>query len=105
MDKHFSNVQHIIKPGQKPVSFSSHYDKHFKFTTAHTYLNMCMGFKLVKHINNIGEMKTFTKPNFSLCIDKRLTVLKNIRGKCVIIMNKNLDIYKACRNNKNFHRF
>ena len=68
-------------------------------------LLLCMEFNVVNNFNHIVTMETSTKPNFSLCIDKRLTVLKNIRGKCVIIMNKNLDIYKACRNNKNFHRF
>ena len=57
-----------------------------------------MTFKLVNQINPIGTMKTFTKPNYNLLMEERLTTLKNIRDKCVTVMNKNLEIYGACWN-------
>ena len=31
-------------------------------------LHKCMVFKVVKHINPIEAMKSFTKPNCNLCI-------------------------------------
>ena len=50
-------------------------------------------FKVVKQLNLIGAMKTFTKPNCNLCMQEQLTILKKIRDKRVTVMNKNLDIY------------
>ena len=50
-------------------------------------------------------MQTFTKPNCNLFIEERLTILKNIRDKCVTIMNKNLEIYGACRHKTTFINF
>ena len=52
----------------------------------------------------IGAMKTSTKPNFNLCIQERLTILKKLRDKLVTVMNKNPEIYGACRHKTNFHR-
>ena len=49
-----------------------------------------MTFKVVKQLNLIGAMKTFTKPNCNLCMEERLTILKNLRDKRVTIMNKKL---------------
>ena len=64
-----------------------------------------MTFKIVKHLNPIGAMKTFTKPNCNLCIEERLTILKNLCDKRVTIMNKNSEKYGACRYKTCFHRF
>ena len=44
-------------------------------------------------------MKKFTKPNFNLCMQDRLTILKMLRDKRVTVMNKNLMIYGALRGN------
>ena len=64
-----------------------------------------MQFKVLKQLNPIGAMKTFTKPNCNLCTKERLTILKKLRDKRVTVMNKNLDIYGACRHKTTFHRF
>ena len=56
-----------------------------------------MTFKVIKQIKPIGAMKTFTKTNCNLCMEEHLNILKNIRGKFVTVMNKNLEIYGACR--------
>ena len=48
-----------------------------------------MDLKVVKHINRVGSMKTFTKPNCDLCVEELLTILKNIRERRVTLMNKN----------------
>ena len=56
-----------------------------------------MTFKVVKQLNLIGAMKTFTKPNCNICMEERLKVLKKIRDKCVTIMNKKSKIYGAFR--------
>ena len=44
-----------------------------------------------------------TKPNFNLCMQERLTILKKIRDKRLILMNKNSDIYGACWHKTTFH--
>ena len=64
-----------------------------------------MKFKLVKQLKPIGAMKTFTKPNCNLCMEERLTILKNLRDKRVTFMSKNSDIYGACRQKTTFRRF
>ena len=64
-----------------------------------------MTFKVVKQLNTIGAMKTFTKPNCNLCMEERLTILKKLRDKRVTIMNKNSEIYGACRHKTTFHIF
>ena len=53
----------------------------------------------------IGAMKTSTKPNFNLCMQERLTILKKLHDKRVTVMNKNSEIYGACRHKTTFHQF
>ena len=70
-----------------------------------TDLRKCMTFQVLNQINLIGALKKFTKSNCNLFIEERLTILKNIREKCVTIMNKNLEIYGACRHKTTFYYF
>ena len=76
MDGHFSNLQRPLKNGQKPDSFAAHFVQHFNNTTSRIDLRKCMTFKVLKQLNLIGVMKTFTKPNFNLCMQERLRILK-----------------------------
>ena len=57
-----------------------------------TDLRKYITFKVVKQPNLIGETKTFTKTDCNLCMEERLTILKNIREKRVTVMNNNLEI-------------
>ena len=65
MDIHFSDILRLLKNGQKSNSFASYLEQHFNTTTSRTYLRKYMTLKLVKQLNTIGAMKTFTKPNFT----------------------------------------
>ena len=103
MDGHYSDLQRLLKNGQKSDSFSAHFVQHFNGTTSRTELRKYMTFKVLKQLNLIGAMKTFTKPNFNLCMQECLTILKMIRDKSVTEMNKNLEIYGACRHKTCFH--
>ena len=47
-----------------------------------------MTFKVIKHINPIGEMKKFAKPNCGICTEDCLTILKKLNSKRVILVNK-----------------
>ena len=105
MDFHFSNLQRLLKNKQKSDSFAAHFVQRFNNTTSRTDLRKCMTFKVLKQIYPIGAMKTFTKPNCNLCMQKCLTILKKIREKRVTLMNKNSEIYGACRHKTTFHRF
>ena len=102
MDGHFSDLLRLLKNGQKSDSFDAHSEQNFKTTTSRTDLHKYMAFKVVKQINPIGAMKTFTKPNCNLCMEERLTILKKLRDKRVTIMNKNSEIYGACRHKTTF---
>ena len=62
-------------------------------------------FKVIKQLNPIGVMETSTKPNCNICMQERLTILKKIRDKRVIVMNKNLKIYGACWHKTTFRWF
>ena len=70
-----------------------------------TDLRMCMTFKVVKQIKPIDAMKTFTKPNYNLCMEEHLTLLKNLRDKRVTVMDKNSKIYEACQQKTTFLQF
>ena len=105
MDGHFSDLLCLLKNGQKSDSFAAHFVQHFNNTISRTEIRKCMTFKVIKQLNPIGEMKTFTKTNCYFCMQECLTILKMIRDKRVTVMNKNLEIYGACRNKTCFHRF
>ena len=103
MDGHFSDIQRLLKNGQKPDSFAAHFVQHFNNTTSRTDIRKCMTFKAIKQLNPIGAVKFFTKNNCNLCMKERLRVLKNIHDKQVAVMNKNSEIYGACRHKMTFH--
>ena len=105
MDGHFSDLLRLLKNGQKYDSFAANFEQNFISTTSRTDLRKYTTFKLVKQLNPIGTMKTFTEPNCNLCIEERLTILKNICDKCITIMNNNSEIYGAFWNKTTFHQF
>ena len=105
MDGHLSDLQPLLKNEKKSDLFAAHFVQHFKTTTSCTDLRKYMTFKVVNQLNPIGEMKTFTKPNFNLCMQERLTILKNLCEKRVTVMNNNSEIYGACRHKTAFHQF
>ena len=105
MGGYSSDLLRLLKNGQKTDSFAAHFEQHFNATTSCTDLRKYIIFKVVTQLNPIGAMKTFTKPNCNLCMEERLTILKNIRDKHVTIMSKNSEIYGSCRDKTVFHRF
>ena len=88
MDGHFSDLQHLLKNGQRSDSFAAHCVQHFNSTTSSTELRKCMTFKVLNQINLIGAMKTFMKPNCNICMQEHLTIPKMIRDKQVTVMKK-----------------
>ena len=64
-----------------------------------------MTLKVVNRLNTIGAIKTFTKPNYNICMKERKYFLKDPRDKLVTLINKNLEIYGACRHKTTFHQF
>ena len=105
MDGHFFDILHLLKNGQKSDKFSAHSEHHTNSTTSHKDLRNYMTFKVVNQIKPIGVMKKFKKPNRHICMEERLKILKKIRDKRVTIMNKNSDVYGACRHKTTFHKF
>ena len=61
----------------------------FKSTTPHIDLSKCVTFKVVKQLNPIGSIKTFTKHNCNIYMDERLAILKILRDKRITFMKKN----------------
>ena len=105
MDGNFYDLLRLLKNGQKPDSFATHFEQHFNSTMSHTDLRMCMDFKVVNQINTIGATKTFTKPNCNLWMEELLTILKKLGDKRVMVRNKNPDIYGAYRHKRTLNRF
>ena len=105
MDGHFSDLLRLLKNRQKSYSFADHFEQHFNTIMSRKDLRKYMAFKVVKQLNPIGTMKKFTKPNCNTCMKKRLTILKNLCEKRVTVMNKNSDIYGACRHKTTFRQF
>ena len=52
-----------------------------------------MVLKLVKHTNPIGAMKIFTKTDFNICMEGRITILKNVPDRYGTLMNNTLENY------------
>ena len=65
---------------------------------------MCIKFEVVNNFNNNFTMKTFTKINSSILLDKLLTVLKNLPERHVTLTSKNLDIYRDLWKNMTFRQ-
>ena len=63
IDGYLSDLQRLLKNGQKSDSFSAHFVQHFNNTTSRTDLRKYTKFKLIKHLNPICAMRIFTKPN------------------------------------------
>ena len=102
---HLSDLQCLLNNGQKSDYFAAHFLQYFNNTTSHTDLCKCVTFKVIKQLNPIGAMKTFTKPNCNQYIQERLIILKKLRDKRATVMNKDSEIYGACRHKTTFHRF
>ena len=83
MDGNFSDVQRLLKNGQKSDSFTPHFEHPFKSTTPRMDLHKCMEFKELKQFNPIGSNKSFTKPNCNLCLEECLTILKKLYYKLI----------------------
>ena len=98
VDSHFSDLLCLLKNGKNQT--------HLLPTSNSTLtLQRHMTFKLAKQLNLIGKMKIFMEPNYNLCMEELLTILKNLHDKRVAIMNKSSEIYGACRYKTTFYRF
>ena len=71
MDGHLSDLLRLLKNGKKSDSFAAHFEQHFNSTTSRIYLRKYTTFKVVKQLNLIGAMKTFTRPNYNLCMEEK----------------------------------
>ena len=69
MDGHFSNLLRLLKNRKISGSFAAHFEQHFNSTASRTDLRNYITFKVVKQLNPIGAMKTFTKPSCNLCME------------------------------------
>ena len=105
MDGHFSDLQRPLKNRQKSDSFVAHLIQHLITNMACTDLRKYMAFKVVKQLVMIGMIETFTRSNCNPCMQERLMILKKLCDKRVTVMNKNLEIYGACRHKTTFFQF
>ena len=105
IDSHFFDRLRLLKNGQKSDSLAAHLEQHFNSTKSRIDIRKCITYKIVKQINPIVTMKTFTKPKCNVCMKERLMILKQLRDKRVTFMNKKLVMYGACRHKTNFRQF
>ena len=93
----------VISPIYNVYSITEKNQTHFNTTKSCTDLRKYMTFKLVMQLNPIGAMNKFTKPICNLYMQEHLTILKKLREKHVTVINKNSEIYGACRHKTTFH--
>ena len=105
MNGHFSDLVHLSKNGKKYDSFAAHFGHNFNSTTSCTDICNYITLKVVNQLNPIGAIKKYMKPNCNLFVEELFTILKKLRNKRVTIINKNSEIYGACRHKKTFHQF
>ena len=105
MDGHFPDLLRLFENGKKSDSFAAHFEQHFKDNMSCTDILKSMTFNCVKQLNPIEAMKKFTRTNCNLFIEERLKILKKLREKCVTIVNKNLEIHRACWHKTTFYQF
>ena len=105
MNAHYNDVQQLVKNGTLSDSFASHFVQHFNQKPSHQELRNIMKFEILSSVKPIGAMKTFGKPECTLCMKERLSILDFIRKKSVHVMNSCSEIYGACRHKTRFHRF
>ena len=105
MGGRFFDILCLLKSRQKSDSFAANFEQKFNATISCTYLHKYIMFEIVKKLNPIDAMKTFMKPNCSLFMGELLTILKILCDKCVMVMNNNLEMYRACRNKTTFYLF
>ena len=67
MDGHFSDVQHLLKNGQKSHSFAAHFKQRFKSTTSRMYLRKFMTSNVLNQIDPVVAMQQFDKPDYNIC--------------------------------------
>ena len=60
MEGHLSDILRLVKNKEKSDSFAENLEQHFNATASCTDLRKCMTFKVIKQLNPIGAMKTFT---------------------------------------------
>ena len=61
--------------------------------------------QVIKAAKSDWRNENIYKRNCNLCMQERLTILKNLRDKRVTVMDKNSEIYGACRHKPTFRRF
>ena len=76
MGGHFYDLLCLLNNRNRSDSFATHFEQHFNYTTSHTDICKCMTFKVVKQLNLIVAIKTFTEPNCNILIEELLTILK-----------------------------
>ena len=64
-----------------------------------------MKFRVANQLNPIGAMEKFTKPNFNIYMEERLTIRKKLHDKPVTVRNRNLEAYGTYRHKTTFHQF
>ena len=72
VDGHFLNLLCLPKNGHKSDSNTAHFEQNFNSTMSRRDIRKNMKFKVVKQLNLIGAMKTFTKPKCNLCMEEHL---------------------------------
>ena len=61
MDGHLSDLLRLLNNGQKSYSFAAHLGQQFNNIMSRTDILKYMTFRVLKQLNLIGAMKTFTK--------------------------------------------
>ena len=105
MNAHFNDVQKLVQDGKLSDTFACHFAQHFSQKPSPQQQRNIMKFEVLSSVNPIGAMKTFGKPECTLCMKERLTILNFKRKRSILVMNACSEIYGTCCHKTRFHRF
>ena len=110
LQQHVQDVRRLVKLGEKSDSFAEHFaslipgdpaEKKKKKIAEEVKFEV----KILWKGNPISCVKTFGTKKCKLCSKERIEILKATRKDQKSIINKNNEIYGACRHKPRFHKF
>ena len=111
MNTHFSETRDLINNGNSSDSFAKHFASHFKDKNSITRneIRNITNIEIIWQGNPISCIKSFKKPNCSLCNRERLEIYKAMKNdkenNTNFLINSSNELYGACRHNPRFHRY
>ena len=107
MQQHTQDVKNLVKADKRSDSFAEHFASLIPKEMERKEISKAVQLKvdILWKGNPLSCVKTFGTRACKLCSKERLEILKLVRTEPVRAINKNNEIYGACRHKPKFHKF